>query len=576
MKFCTNPIKFIFMHKITLLIISILFVASPLLSQTQRLVLIEEGTNASCGPCAAQNPAFDALLDQNRDKITAIKYHWYFPGYDPMHLHNVGENNARVAYYGINGVPTAVLDGVIPSGAGFGYPGAPSGFSQNLINQAYAVPSPFSIDLYHYLSAAQDSIHVVMRITAAQAITGNYKAQMAVIEKVINFANAPGNNGEKTFHDVMKKMLPNHLGTSIQASWEQGDYIILRESWKLANIYDMDELGVVGFIQENGTRSVKQAGNSEPEAFAPLHNTDAAIYNLTNLTATNCSGDYTPVITLANYGTNPLTTAEIVYSVNGGSQLTYNWSGNLGFLQSEVVSLPEISFTVLPQNALEITLQNPNGVADQYGKNNMILYNFNVAAATPSEVKLMIKLDNNPEQITWDIKNLAGEIVISGGPYTTPGATVNEIINLAENGCYLFTIYDAAGNGIEAPGFFVLYYGTSTQLLSGTAFGSMAKAQFDVGGTVEIAENQSSSVISIYPNPVQNTGYIEFQLFQQEMAEIFLYNQLGQVIKRIGQERYEPGMIQEVFTTQDLKPGVYYIAGRIGAMTLNQKVVVTQ
>ncbi len=576
MKFYTNPIKISFMNKITLLIISILLVASPLLSQTQRLVLIEEGTNASCGPCGAQNPAFDALLNQNRDKITAIKYHWYFPGYDPMHLHNVGENNARVAYYGINGVPTAVIDGVIPSGAGFSYPGAPSGFSQNLINQAYAVPSPFSIDLYHYLSAAQDSIHVVMRITAAQPVSGNYKAQMAVIEKVINFATPPGSNGEKTFHDVMKKMLPNHLGTAIPTAWEQGDYIILRESWKLANIYDMDELGVVGFIQENGTRSVKQAGNSDPEVFAPLHNTDAAIYNLTNLTATNCSGAYSPVITLANYGTNPLTSAEIVYSVNGGSQQILNWSGNLGFLESEVVALADISFTVLPQNALEITLQNPNGVNDQYVKNNTIVYNFNVAAATPSEVKLMIKLDNNPEQITWDIKNLAGEIVISGGPYTTPGATVNEIINLTENGCYFFTIYDAAGNGIEAPGFFVLYYGTSSQILSGTAFGSMAKAQFDVGGTVEIAENQSASVISLYPNPVQNTGYIEFQLFQQEMAEVFLYDQLGQVIKRIGQERYEPGIIQEVFTTQDLKPGVYYIAGRIGAMTLNQKVVVTQ
>jgi hypothetical protein len=46
-----------------------------LFGQTQRLVLIEEATNASCGPCASQNPAFDALLNQNRDKLTAIKYH---------------------------------------------------------------------------------------------------------------------------------------------------------------------------------------------------------------------------------------------------------------------------------------------------------------------------------------------------------------------------------------------------------------------------------------------------------------------------------------------------------------------
>ena len=42
-------------------------------AQNQRLVLAEEFTNASCGPCAAQNPAFDALLSANPTKITAVK-----------------------------------------------------------------------------------------------------------------------------------------------------------------------------------------------------------------------------------------------------------------------------------------------------------------------------------------------------------------------------------------------------------------------------------------------------------------------------------------------------------------------
>ncbi|MBI9034293.1 MAG: hypothetical protein JEZ03_07470, partial [Bacteroidales bacterium] len=32
-------------------------------SQSQRLVLVEEFTQASCGPCAGQNPAFTALMN---------------------------------------------------------------------------------------------------------------------------------------------------------------------------------------------------------------------------------------------------------------------------------------------------------------------------------------------------------------------------------------------------------------------------------------------------------------------------------------------------------------------------------
>ncbi|MBE0637756.1 MAG: T9SS type A sorting domain-containing protein [Bacteroidales bacterium] len=562
------------MLKLNLLVLICLLFISGVNAQTQRLVLIEEGTNASCTPCANQNPAFDALLNQNRDKITAIKYHWYFPGYDPMHLHNVVENNGRVAFYGINGVPTAVIDGGIPSGGGFGYPGAPSGFTQALIDQHHAIPSPFGIDIYHYLSPAEDSIHVVMRISAAQNIDGNFRAHIAVIEKTINFATAPGSNGEKTFHDVMKKMLPNHLGTALPTTWEAGDYIILRESWKLANIYDMDELGVVGFIQQNATKNVQQAGNSEPEMFAAFFSTDAAIYGLTNLTTTNCSGIYSPAVTITNYGSSPLTSADIVYSVNGASTETFSWTGNLSFLQTEVVVLPDIIFSVMPQNQLDITLQNPNGSADQYVKNNTIIYNFNSAIATPTEVKLMIKLDDNPEEITWDVKDMNGDVVFSGGPYVNPGMVMNETMNFTSNGCYLFTIYDSGGDGIQAPGFFVLYYGSSSQIISGTAFGSMAKAQFDVGGTVAVPEFEPLTEINIYPNPVLNQGTMEFQLFFSEQADVFLHNQLGQVIKRIGDMQYEPGMHTVTFDVSDLEPGLYIISGRIGNKTLMQKITV--
>ena len=193
-------------------------------AQSQRLVLIEEATNASCGPCASQNPAFDALLNQNRDKITAIKYHWYFPGYDPMHNHNPEENNGRVSYYGISGVPTAAIDGDIPNGPTFSYPGGPHGYTQALIDQYYANPSPFEITMSHYLSADEDTIFVNMMILATQAVSsGDLTAHMVVVEKEIHFASPPGGNGEKDFLDVMKKMIPDDNGTPITNSWQVGD-----------------------------------------------------------------------------------------------------------------------------------------------------------------------------------------------------------------------------------------------------------------------------------------------------------------------------------------------------------------
>src|ERR1041384_6130725 len=78
---------------------------------TQRLVLVEETTNASCSPCALSNPAFDALLAANSTKVVAIKYHSSFPGTDPFFSANSTQNQARVVYYSVTSVPQARMDG---------------------------------------------------------------------------------------------------------------------------------------------------------------------------------------------------------------------------------------------------------------------------------------------------------------------------------------------------------------------------------------------------------------------------------------------------------------------------------
>ncbi|HFC00506.1 MAG TPA: hypothetical protein ENJ53_06845, partial [Phaeodactylibacter sp.] len=110
--------------------------------QAQRKAFVEEFTNASCGPCASQNPDFNALIANNLDKVVVLKYQTDFPGYDPMNEQNPSEVDTRQAYYSVNGVPTAIIDGVTPGndyGGGIGawnitatngYAGGPYGYNQ--------------------------------------------------------------------------------------------------------------------------------------------------------------------------------------------------------------------------------------------------------------------------------------------------------------------------------------------------------------------------------------------------------------------------------------------------------------
>jgi hypothetical protein len=542
--------------------------------QTQRLILIEEATNASCGPCAAQNPAFDVLLNQNRDKLTAIKYHWYFPGYDPMHNHNTVENLARVAYYGINGVPTAMIDGVIENRSGFSYPGSPAGYNQTIINEYAAVTSPFEIDMYHRLSVNEDSIFVTMRIRAAENVSGSFKAQIVVIEKHINFATPPGSNGEKNFSDVMKKMLPDHLGTNLPNSWQSGDYMIISHSWKLQNIYNMDELGVVGFIQNTINKSIKQAANSSNEMFAPYYDTDASLIKISNLSETNCMGKIIPKIVLANFGQNPLTSVDIIYHVNGQNPENYNWTGNLAYLASEEITLPEIGFTVNAANEAVVYLSNPNGTVDQFLQNDTISKTFNAAVVTPNAVKLMLKLDTNPQETTWEITNSVGTILFSGGPYTQSGALIQETFVFEESDCHVFTIHDSGNNGLAIPGFFALFYGGNNQIISGTSFGSMAFSQFDVDATVAVEEFEKPVEISIYPNPVINQGFVSFSLLESKSVTIEIFNSVGQLINKTDKGIMNPGIYDFELATRDLNKGIYFVKVNIGQDQITEKFTV--
>lgn len=566
--------KIIPMKKISLLICLIISLTISARSQSTRMVLIEEATNASCGPCASQNPAFDILLNQNRDKLTAIKYHWYFPGNDPMQNHNPTENNARVSYYGINGVPTATIDGDIPDGPTFSYPGGPHGYTQDLIDEYAAIPSPFNLWLSHRISDDQDSIYVDMMIEATQAVSGTLIAQMVVVEKHIYFASPPGSNGETTFLDVMKKMIPDQFGTTLPSSFEPGQYLILQGAWQLANIYDMDELGVVGFIQNNANKDVLQAANSSAEPLTPLYDNEVDVTGISNISATNCLGTIEPKVIIRNNGAETLTDVDIVYNINSGTNEVFHWTGNLAFLESEEVTLPGLSFDILDQNQFYASIEYPNGVQDEYVNNDSRIYPFDRADITPLTVKLMIRLDTNPGETTWEIVNSAGEVQYSGGPYTQASTVVQETFQMEDVECYIFRIFDSGGDGLLIPGFFALYYGSNSYILTGTEFGAIDTAYFEVNTQVGLEENHSETPVTIFPNPARDAFAISFFVTDPQEVNISLYDLAGRLVKQEESKMYSFGRQSVTIDATALKPGIYYIKSKIGKEVSMQKITI--
>ena len=505
---------------IVILVSQLILFTSYLNAQNERLSLLESFTNTGCGPCAMYNPAMDALIANNPDKVVAIKYHVNWPSStDPMYLHNTTENGARTNYYGVNSVPHVVVDGNR-------FSDNPANVNQNTINQLQAIQSPMELRLAYTVDGASNIITVNVMGRASVAIEGNLRLIVGVIEKEIHFNSAPGSNGERDFYNVMKKLLPSSTGQAL-GSLEAGDYFAYTFSWPLANIYDMSQLDAIAWVQNQNTKEVYQACKSS-QNIQPFYTNEARVSEICNVKSVICSGVTHPNVKLTNYGSNTLTSAELDVVVNNEVLNTITWTGNLVTFDSEMVDLGEISFPVETQNNLEVRIKSVNGVNDEASSNNIA--NCAIQGApwiTGKVLQLTIHTDNNPQETTWAVTKIStGEIVLQGGPYDTPNHNYTETLEIISDGCYDFTIYDAGGDGLtNGQGLYGLKAG-STTLFSGGGFADFESNEFSYEVTADVEEDLDQA-ITVYPNPTSNILNI---ICCQGEQKVTIFNMAGQRI----------------------------------------------
>lgn len=526
-------------------------------AQTPRLVLWEQFTNTGCGPCAGFNPSAEQYWNDNPDKVVPISYHvsWPSPN-DPMYNHNPADNGARRSLYGLNSVPWTVIDGNKYSA------NSSMGPITTAINNQLDVPAPFEINVNYRLSDDNDSIYVTMLVKATQEITGDLKAHIAVIEKHIHLGTQP--NGESDFYNVMKKMLPTANGTSLPGSMDADDYFIITEAWELANVYDVAELSVIGFVQDKTSKEVHQAIMGSTDPITPVYDNDAETMGISNINTTYCDDAVTPKVTFRNNG-SALTSLTFEYKVNNGENQTYVWTGSMDFLETATIELPEIQFPLSEENTLTITSTNPNGEADQASTNNEQSTTFLAAPLTGTTITMILRTDNNPEETTWDIKNSAGDVIHSGGPYTEGSAFVvfNEDFEVETGDCFTFTIYDAAGNGMKngnGTGAYQLKDKASGNVfVEGGEFAFEEKTQFKVTSVGIESITQASNSLNIYPNPVTRECTITCNLLKNENVTVTVFDNMGRMVYSKDHGQMAKGVQNINFNADNLNSGVYFM-----------------
>lgn len=232
---------------LALLFAAMLFATSLSFAGSKRMVLVEEATNASCAPCAQQNPAFQAYLNENLKDVIPVVYHASWPGgNDPMYLKNTGMNNKRVGYYGFGGVPAIAVNGEAL--------GAPSNVSTG-VSKWKDMNSPITLEVFE--TRTDKKMDITVNIATDEAISG--KLRIVVCEQYHYYDNA-GNNGEKDFYYLARKMLPDNDGVDI--SLEAGGTDNFIESYTIDDHFNADRMYVVAYIQNDDTKEVLQASTN--------------------------------------------------------------------------------------------------------------------------------------------------------------------------------------------------------------------------------------------------------------------------------------------------------------------------
>ncbi len=505
-------------------------------------VILEIGTGTWCQYCPGAAMGADDLISAGYD-VAVVENH-------NGDAYTNAFSNARNSFYNITGFPTANFDGVISVVGGSTTQSMFSTYFPK-VNQRMAIASAFSLDVTGTHTCLTDfTAHINIEKVGTNT-SSNLRLMAVLTESEIMVSWF----GQDKIDFVERDMMPDQNGTVLDFSGGNTQTLDLQFSLDPSWVFENCELVV--FLQDLSTKEIFQGTKLSLLDFSPEYEYDAAVKTIENLPTTTCDGTFSPGTTIRNLGSQSLTSLNLVYSVNGGDQQTYTWSGNLDYLQSEDISLPAISFPVEGDNQIIIQSENPDGNPDECTSNDIYTANVPAAMITPNTVKLILRTDANPGETTWQIINSAGDILYSGGPYTTSGQMVQETFDLPVEDCYTFNIFDSGGNGLLAPGFFMLYYGTNNTIIQGIGFGSELSVDFNRTDAVGIPEIANSPEILVRPNPFSGKSELSFNLDEESPVIFKVYNLNGQMLIND-----QPGVMSKgphtlIIDGSKLKPGLY-------------------
>lgn len=381
-----------------------------------------------------------------------------------------------------------------------------------------------------------------------------------------NTTTEPVSSGSPLFNQS-KRIIGQLWGGGASCSSPDGNdfYGRVFTSWNPSGSDSTNQLEY--WLDPNNTGAIAVDGY-EPGV---LVSNDGALMLAKDIKGTVCSGDLTPKFTIVNMGQTTLTSAVISYGFDGNETETYNWTGNLAFLQSTEITLPLLS-TTGGSHIFSATITSVNGGADEESENNTVSSSFFVME-NPEIIDLNLNLDCYARETSWELISSDDVVVYRSPAYINSDEGLNTYEFCLAEDCYTFIIYDSYGDGMtgcpNGNGSFQIVNASGTVLGEMTtdqaSFGASFEVEFCLGElSLDVLSNQFDS----YPNPTSGIIYWN----TREIQSIDVFDMNG---KKLIQETIDFNSNQ--LNLAELSNGIYLVEFELNnGSRLQKRIVLTK
>lgn len=328
----------------------------------------------------------------------------------------------------------------------------------------------------------------------------------------------------------------NGTGTNTQGNWVADTHYPIIDGSNIGSLYQITYFPTVfricpnGLVTEMAGRTASSIRTDLNTNCVPLIGTQNNVGALDNSNSF-CTTSGAAAAKMRNYGENTITTATLNLKENGNVVATKNYAGSMPRFTTRTVTFDSYVFDPTADYTVEIASVNSNGVFNAALSNGEM----GVALAKQATTDIVVKVytDNYPTEISWNIKNSAGAIVATAGPYVGNanggGADANTTkthnVTLLANDCYSINLLDSYGDGWglgSTPHGMEIFDNSNNSILDipvgsfGTALAkpnSLTTAQLAVSSfeanTVKLFPNPSTGLISINTESAVNVSIVD-------------------------------------------------------------------